>query len=76
MQSGFMIILNKELWWSFILQQTQDHFGKPEAQKISENETCRDWDPTDSNPNNPWHEYAENASNIVDENNEISYSSD
>lgn len=31
--------------------------GKPSAQKISGNEACRDWDPTDSDPNNPWHAY-------------------
>jgi len=28
--------------------------GKPVAQKISENEECRNWDPTDENPDNPW----------------------
>ena len=28
--------------------------GKPEAQKISDNEECRNWDPTDENPDNPW----------------------
>ena len=28
--------------------------GKPSAQKISGNEICRNWDPTDPNPNNPW----------------------
>lgn len=28
--------------------------GKPSAPKISENELCRDWDPTDPNPENPW----------------------
>lgn len=31
--------------------------GKPSVQKISENETCRNWDPTDPNPNNPWRTY-------------------
>ncbi len=31
--------------------------GKPSAQKISGNEACRNWDPTDSDPNNPWHAY-------------------
>ena len=35
--------------------------GKPTAPLISENELCRDWDPTDPNPENPWHAYyAEN----------------
>jgi len=28
--------------------------GKPTAQKISDNEKCRSWDPTDTSPNNPW----------------------
>ncbi|MBR4941849.1 MAG: L,D-transpeptidase [Clostridia bacterium] len=28
--------------------------GKPSAMTISWNETCRDWDPTDTDPNNPW----------------------
>lgn len=32
-------------------------FGKPAAPKISDNEACRDWDPTDPNPENPWHSY-------------------
>ena len=33
--------------------------GKPSAQKISSNETCRNWDPTDPLPNNPWKGYTE-----------------
>lgn len=28
--------------------------GKPSAQKISDNEVCRNWDPTDTSPNSPW----------------------
>lgn len=28
--------------------------GKPSAQKISDNEECRNWDPTDTSPNSPW----------------------
>ena len=28
--------------------------GKPGASKIAGNTECRGWDPTDSNPNNPW----------------------
>ncbi len=28
--------------------------GKPAAKKISSNVECRNWDPTDSNPDNPW----------------------
>lgn len=27
---------------------------RPEAPKISDNEVCRDWDPTDDDPSNPW----------------------
>lgn len=33
--------------------------GKPSAQKISSNETCRGWDPTDPASNNPWKNYKE-----------------
>lgn len=32
-------------------------FGKPTAPKISDNVLCRDWDPTDPDPANPWHSY-------------------
>lgn len=28
--------------------------GKPDAEKISDNEECRNWDPTDPDKNNPW----------------------
>ena len=28
--------------------------GKPEAKKISSNEECRNWDPTDPHSENPW----------------------
>ena len=34
--------------------------GKPSAPKISWNEECRGWDPTDSDPNNPWRNYQQN----------------
>ena len=40
-----------------------DHFGKPSAKKISDNETCRNWDPTDNNENNPWNSYQEGLTN-------------
>ena len=33
--------------------------GNPGVQKISGNEKCRNWDPTDPNPNNPWNGYKE-----------------
>lgn len=36
--------------------------GKPTAQKISSNEKCRNWDPTDPISSNPWHGYVEEAS--------------
>lgn len=41
--------------------------GKPSAQKISSNETCRNWDPTDPLPNNPWKNYTEPASSTIEE---------
>ena len=41
--------------------------GKPSAQKISSNEQCRNWDPTDPLPNNPWKNYTEPASSTVEQ---------
>ena len=35
--------------------------GKPSSQKISSNEACRGWDPTDPDPANPWHTYVEST---------------
>lgn len=35
--------------------------GKPSAQKISSNEQCRNWDPTDPTKGNPWHSYTASA---------------
>ena len=35
--------------------------GKPTAQKISSNTTCRGWDPTDPTPGNPWRNYVDNT---------------
>lgn len=35
--------------------------GKPGAAKISGNIECRDWDPTDSNPSNPWKNQTNNV---------------
>lgn len=46
----------------------QDHFGKPTAKKISDNETCRNWDPTDENEVNPWRFYQENSTNNIENN--------
>ena len=34
--------------------------GKPSAQKISSNEECRNWDPTDPGSENPWRTYKPN----------------
>ena len=33
--------------------------GKPSARKISSNVECRNWDPTDPDPQNPWNGYVE-----------------
>ena len=48
--------------------------GKPSARKISSNETCRNWDPTDPDSRNPWHNYVETknteSENINKKNNE------
>ena len=32
-------------------------FSKPELEKISDNVECRNWDPTDDVPENPWKKY-------------------
>ena len=41
-------------------------FGKPVAPKISDNEACRDWDPTDPNPENPWHSFVPEGEEGID----------
>lgn len=41
--------------------------GKPSAQKISGNNECRNWDPTDTTEGNPWNSY--NEKNTTTENN-------
>ncbi len=38
----------------FYADEDPGPLGKPEAQKISDNELCRGWDPTDTDPANPW----------------------
>ncbi|MDD6262172.1 MAG: L,D-transpeptidase [Clostridiales bacterium] len=36
--------------------------GKPVAPKISENEACRNWDPSDTDPESPWNNLPEESS--------------
>lgn len=48
----------------FYSSQDVGPLGKPSAQKISSNETCRNWDPTDVTSGNPWITYKEETSNI------------
>ena len=52
--------------------------GKPSAQKISGNIECRDWDPTDYVPENPWlgNSSEENQNNDIAENVEENDNSD
>ena len=42
--------------------------GKPGVQKISDNEQCRNWDPTDPHPENPWKKQKENENKKQEEN--------
>ena len=35
--------------------------GRPEVPGISDNVTCRDWDPTDPDENNPWRKHSANG---------------
>jgi lipoprotein-anchoring transpeptidase ErfK/SrfK len=37
--------------------------GKPSAPKISSNEECRNWDPTDNEAENPWNNYTAQEEN-------------
>ena len=39
--------------------------GKPSAAKISDNEVCRGWDPTDTDPENPWLSWVEPTETTV-----------
>lgn len=41
----------------FYSDSTPGPLGKPSAQKISSIEECRNWDPTDPAPENPWRTY-------------------
>ena len=47
------------VWTGTIVEFYEDEepgpIGKPELQKISDNEECRNWDPTDYIEGNPWH---------------------
>lgn len=38
----------------FYADENPGPLGKPTTQKIAENETYRNWDPTDPDENNPW----------------------
>lgn len=42
-------------WVEFYEDDDPGPFGKPETQTISDNELCRNWDPTDYVEGNPWH---------------------
>ena len=42
-------------WVEFYEDSNPGPFGKPVASKISSNEACRNWDPTDYVPENPWY---------------------
>jgi len=49
--------------------------GKPSAQKISSNEECRNWDPTDYTDGNPWFNIKSNELIIENEENNDNQSS-
>ena len=42
-------------WVEFYEDENPGPLGKPSAKKISDNELCRGWDPTDYVEGNPWH---------------------
>lgn len=41
----------------FYQDENPGPLGKPTSRQISNNAECRNWDPTDPNPNNPWKKY-------------------
>ena len=45
--------------------------GKPEIEKISQNEELRNWDPTDEKEQNPWIPYLEERKNKIEELNKV-----
>lgn len=53
----------------FYADSTPGPLGKPTAQKISSNEECRNWDPTDPKEGNPWHTYKEVKTTSANTNN-------
>ena len=38
----------------FYASENPGPLGKPTLEKISNNEKCRNWDPTDPSPDSPW----------------------
>lgn len=50
----------------------QDLCGKPSAKKISNNEECRNWDPTDKAEGNPWNNPVIIESNSINDDENIS----
>lgn len=55
MSSGFMIIvLLEQKLQSMMMLPIRDHLGKPESIKIPVNSPNAGWDPTDTDPANPW----------------------
>ena len=45
----------------FYSSENPGPLGKPEAKKISSNEECRNWDPTDPHKENPWNKLKNNV---------------
>lgn len=41
----------------FYSDENPGPFGKPTSMKISDNEECKNWDPTDNTEGNPWNNY-------------------
>lgn len=54
----------------FYLDSNPGPLGKPTELKISSEEEYRNWDPTDSNPDNPWRNYGSKDNNFPSENTE------
>lgn len=56
-----MIIAKREQKVTFYSDSNPGPLGKPTESKISGNEKCRNWDPTDPDSANPWNKKQEES---------------
>jgi hypothetical protein len=62
----FTDVKAKSTRWNPYCAMIRNAPGGRDRCKISDNELCRDWDPTDPNPANPWHTYVAGEEEVID----------